>query len=242
MPETIAIIPARSGSERVADKNIKMLAGHPLIAYTIAAAQASGVADRIIVSTDSQGIAEIARTYGAEIPGLRPSEFATSGAHDIGFLRHAMEEWCPGESDQWWAILRPTSPLRSSASIARAHQEFSDSPWADSLRALRGVTEHPSKMWRLDPVTGESTTYLDQGGAFNGPISDQEQLFFQASSLEIVKRGAVLSHGSIAGKRVLGFFLPEAESHDVNVPHDWIVLEHLVSENPGLLPPIGKIT
>jgi CMP-N-acetylneuraminic acid synthetase len=97
-------------------------------------------------------------------------------------------------------------------------------------------------MWRLDPVTGESTTYLDQGGAFNGPISDQEQLFFQASSLEIVKRGAVLSHSSIAGKRVLGFFLPEAESHDVNVPHDWIVLEHLVSENPGLLPPIGKIT
>jgi CMP-N-acetylneuraminic acid synthetase len=97
-------------------------------------------------------------------------------------------------------------------------------------------------MWRLDPVTGESTTYLDQGGAFNGPISDQEQLFFQASSLEIVKRAAALSHGSIAGKRVLGFFLPEAESHDVNVPHDWIVLEHLVRENPGLLPPIGKIT
>ena len=218
MPETIAIIPARSGSERVPDKNIKMLAGHPLIAYTIAAARASGVADRIIVSTDSQDIAEIARTYGAETPGLRPSEFATSGAHDIGFLRHAMEEWGPGKSDQWWAILRPTSPLRSSASVARAHQEFLDNPWADSLRALRGVTEHPSKMWRLDPVTGESTTYLDQGG------------------------GAVLSHGSIAGKRVLRFFLPEAESHDVNVPHDWIVLEHLVRENPGLLPPIGKIT
>ncbi|MDC0991586.1 hypothetical protein OAR17_01210, partial [Pontimonas sp.] len=81
---------------------------------------------------------------------------------------------------------------------------------------------------------------LDQAGAFNGPISDKEELFLQASSLEIVRRGAVTAHNSIAGARVLGFSLPDSESHDINTLHDWIVLETLVSQNPGLLPRLNK--
>jgi len=238
--ETIAIIPARGGSERVPLKNIRELAGHPLIAYTIAAAQQSGVVDRILVSTDSAEIAEVARQYGAEVPGLRPDELATNSAHDICFLRHAMESWIPGENEQLWTILRPTSPLRSAESIREAHRQLGKNAWADSLRAMRAVTEHPSKMWRVDPDSREATTFLDQGGAFNGPIAQQEQLHFQASSLEIVRRGPALEHNSIAGARVLAFSLSEFESHDVNTAHDWIVLEHLVRESPSLLPIIGK--
>ena len=87
MPETIAIIPARAGSQRIPGKNIRPLAGHPLLAYSIAAAQQSGVCDRVIVSTDSAEIAEIATAYGAEVPGMRPAEISGSDAHDVLFLR-----------------------------------------------------------------------------------------------------------------------------------------------------------
>ena len=236
MAETIAIIPARGGSKRVPLKNIKLLRGHPLLAYSIRAAQDSGVCDRILVSTDSPEIAALAEKYGAEAPGLRPQELATDSAHDIGFLLHAMQEWAPGSDDQLWAILRPTSPLRSGESIRHARDNLLANPWADSIRALRPVSEHPGKMWRVDASTGEATTYLDQPGAFNGPTQELESLFFQASSLEIVRRGAAVAHHSIAGERVLALTLPVAETVDVNSEHDWIVLETLIAANPSLLP------
>jgi CMP-N-acetylneuraminic acid synthetase len=236
---TIAIIPARGGSERVPLKNIRLLAGHPLIAYTIHSALTSGVCDRVVVSTDSPEIADIARNYGAEVPGLRPAELAHSSAHDMGFLRHAMETWVAGAEDQLWAILRPTSPLRSAQSISTARDRLQENEWADSLRALKPVSEHPGKMWRIDPATGEATTYLDQPGAFNGPLADLESLHVQASSLEIVRRGAALKNNSIAGARVMAFALPALESLDINTEHDWIVLEHLVKNSPDVLPRIG---
>lgn len=240
MPETIAIIPARAGSERLPGKNVQILDGHPLIAYTITSAIDSGVCDRILVSTDSDVIADVARAYGAEVPDLRPSDLATSDAHDIGFLIHAMTEWVSPAENQLWAILRPTSPLRSADSIRVAREKLLNQSWADSVRAVKPVTEHPAKMWRWNSSTDEITTYLEQGGAFNGPIADKEELYIQASSLEIVRRDAVVAHHSIAGKRVLGFSLPSFESQDVNTPHDWIVLENLVRENPGLLPRVNK--
>jgi CMP-N,N'-diacetyllegionaminic acid synthase len=236
---TIAIIPARSGSQRVPGKNVRPLNGHPLLAYSIYAAASSGVCDRILVSTDSPDIAEIARNYGAEVPGLRPAEISGPKAHDILFLRHAMEEWVPSSTGQLWAILRPTSPLRSGASIRAAHEALLGASWADSVRALKPVTEHPGKMWRVGE-SGEATTYLEQGGAYNGPTQDLEPLFVQASSLEIVRRDAALSHNSIAGSRVLAHFLPEWESLDINSESDWKTLESVVAENPGLLPALKE--
>jgi N-acylneuraminate cytidylyltransferase len=236
---TIAIIPARSGSQRAPGKNIRLLAGHPLLAYSIHAAVASGVCDRVIVSTDSTEIADIATRYGAEVPGLRPAEFSGPGAHDILFLRHAMESWVEGDDDQLWAILRPTSPLRSPDSVREARDVLLANPWADSVRALKPVTEHPGKMWRVGD-TGEATTFLEQGGAYNGPTQDLEKLYVQASSLEIVKRGPALAHNSIAGARVVAHFLPEWESLDVNTESDWRVLESLLADRPELLPALQE--
>lgn len=237
--ETIAIIPARSGSERVPGKNVRLLAGHPLLAYSITAAVTSGVCDRVLVSTDSEGIADIARHYGAEVPGLRPEEFSGPAAHDILFLRHAMDNWVSGSDDQLWAILRPTSPLRSAASIRAARDVLLAHPWADSVRALKPVGEHPGKMWRVGQ-SGEATTYLEQGGAYNGPTQDLEKLYVQASSLEIVRRGPALAHNSIAGARVVAHVLPEWESLDINNETDWRALESLLSETPTLLPTLKE--
>lgn len=239
MSETIAIIPARAGSQRLPGKNVRRLAGHPLLAYSIAAARSSGVSDRVIVSTDSPEIADIAKNYGAEVPGLRPKELSGPDAHDIEFLRHAMEDWVPGHDSQLWVIARPTSPLRSAASIVEARSQLLEAPWADSIRALRKVSEHPGKMWRVQD-SGEATTFLDQAGAYNGPTQNLEPLFVQASSLEIVRRGAALTHQSIAGARVLAFFLPEGEDLDVNTEGDWAIVERLVAEKPQLLPSLEK--
>jgi len=241
VPETVAIIPARAGSQRIPGKNVRMLAGHPLLAYSIAAALQSGVCDRVLVSTDSLEIAKIALDYGAEVPELRPLEMSGPSAHDILFLRHAMDHWVPSTPDQLWVIARPTSPLRSAQSIRAARSALLEAPWADSVRSLRSLNEHPGKMWRVSE-TGEATTYLDQGGAYNGPTQDLEPLFFQASSLEIVRRDAAEKYDSIAGERVLAFFMPPAESLDVNSNSDWELLESVVHSNPESLPQIEKKT
>lgn len=239
MSESVAIIPARAGSKRVPGKNIRLLGGHPLIAYSIVAATESQVFDRVLVSTDSDEIAEIARNYGAEVPGLRPAELAEDSAHDIGFLRQAMEDWVPGSSDQLWGIVRPTSPLRSAMTLRDAHHKLVMATWADSVRSLRPVEEHPGKMWRVDSVTLEASTLLEQPGAFNGPMSQLEQVYIQASSFEIVRREAVLQYDSIAGKRVLAYVMPENESIDINSEADWDALQRAIAANPSLLPDIG---
>ena len=234
MGTNVALIPARAGSKRIPGKNIRLLAGHPLLAYSIAAAQESGVCDRIICSTDSEEFAEIAISYGAEVPGLRAADLSTDGAHDIGFVRHAIEEWLD-DSIEFVTLLRPPNPLRRGPSIARALESLGGTSWADSIRALRPVSEHPGKMWRVDEK-GEATTYLDQGGSYNGPTQDLEKLWVQSSALEIVRKDAVLRHNSISGDRVMALELPGREGLDLNSDLDWLVLETLVSAEPDLLP------
>ena len=115
----LALIPARAGSQRVPRKNIRLLQGHPLLAYTIAAARRAGAFTRVVVSTDSEEIAEIARAYGAEVPWLRPAEFAGSLSRDIEWVTHALDSLVPETLAGAFALLRPTSPLRTPASVCR---------------------------------------------------------------------------------------------------------------------------
>ncbi|HET7045567.1 MAG TPA: acylneuraminate cytidylyltransferase family protein, partial [Gaiellaceae bacterium] len=145
MPSAVALVPARAGSQRVPRKNVLKLAGHPLIAYTIAAARESGIFDAVVCSTDSDEIAEVARRYGAEVPGLRPPELATATSPDIDWVEHVMA----GRDEELFSILRPTSPFRTAATIRRA-QERLLAVDADSIRAVERVKQHPGKMWVLD--------------------------------------------------------------------------------------------
>jgi len=94
-------------------------------------------------------------------------------------------------------------------------------------------------MWRLGP-SGEASTYLDQGGAYNGPTQALEKLWVQASSLEIVWQASLEKYESIAGERVLGFELPGEESRDINTESDWTMMEALVKQIPELLPKMEK--
>jgi CMP-N,N'-diacetyllegionaminic acid synthase len=229
----VALIPARAGSVRVPRKNIAPLAGHPLIAYSIAAARESGLFGAIVVSTDSEEIAAVARRYGAEVPSLRPASMAGATSPDIEWVRHALD----GTDWELFSILRPTSPFRTGATIRRAWERLHAVPGADSLRAVRPVREHPGKMWRLEgelmapllPQTpGEVPTHSRQTAAL-------EPVFVQDSSLEIAWT-RIVAGGEIAGRRVVPFFTEGVEGLSIDYPDELAEAERLARENPSLLP------
>src|SRR5688572_4436530 len=124
-PNFIALIPARGGSKRVSRKNIRFLAGHPLVAYTIAAARQSELFADVIVSTEDEETAVIARHYRASVPFMRPAKFATDTSPDIDWVTHALEFLREGgRTFDCFAILRPSNPFRQAATIRRAWELF----------------------------------------------------------------------------------------------------------------------
>ena len=152
--DVIAIIPARSGSVGVKGKNIVPLGGHPLIAYSIAVAKLMHV-KRILVSTDSEEYATIARRYGAETPFLRPTDISQESSTDFEFMRHAME-WLKqyeGSVPEYWLHLRPTTPLRIPEVLEDALSMIQRYPEATSLRSGHEAPESPFK-WFLKDKSG----------------------------------------------------------------------------------------
>ena len=239
-PRCIALIPARSGSKRAPGKNVRMLGGKPTIAYTILAAQGSGIFNQVIVSTDSEEYMNLATQFGVRETALRPSELASDLSPDIDWVNHALANLIDDvdETDRVF-ILRPTSPLRSSKTIKLANDAFANSIGADSLRALQQVSEHPGKMWRVDGKNLASP-YLNQDG-FQIPTHSRatqslEKLFVQNASLEITSVSSILSSNSIAGNSVLAFSMPEYEGLDVNSEIDFLFLEFLISIGKVRLP------
>ncbi len=144
----IALIPARSGSVRVPDKNIRYLGDHPLIAYTISAAIQSEVFDSVLVSTDSEEYAKIAQYYGANVPFLRPVDIAGPKSPDIEWIEYTLNKLKRrGDDYKYFSILRPTSPFRQVKTIQRAWKVYEEFGLADSLRAVEICSQHPGKMW-----------------------------------------------------------------------------------------------
>ena len=233
MTSLVALIPARAGSKRVPGKNIRRLADHPLIAYTIAAALESCVFDAVIVSTDSEDYADIARHYGAEVPFLRPVEFAGSLSPDIEWVEHALitlEEL--GRSYDGFSILRPTSPFRQAETIQRAWLQFSKEPGVDSLRAVELCKQHPGKMWVVEDK--KMTPLLPSAPGKQPMHSSQYQalpkIYVQNASLEMAWTRVVHDSRTIAGEVVMPFFTEGYEGFDINDPNDWRDAEYLLAD------------
>lgn len=239
-PRIVALIPARAGSKRLAAKNIRSLAGHPLLAYTIAAARESGIFGAIVTSTESPEIGDIARTYGSEVPFLRPPEMAGDLSPDIEWLRYTLEHLRDsGREFEAFALLRPTSPFRRAETIRRAWDKFLASPGADSLRAVEPCKQHPGKMWVLEKG-GRMRPFLDDGGANPPWHSSANQslppVLAQNASLEIGWTRVVLQEGTIAGKILIPFLTQDYEGFDINRAEDWILAEALVEKGLTALP------
>lgn len=240
-----ALIPARSGSKRIRNKNVKLLGGHPLLAYTIRAAIDSGVFARVIVSTDSSEIADIAKKYGAEIPFLRPAKFAGNHSPDIEWVRHLLVElFKKGKGADCFSILRPTSPFRQPKTIRRAWRQFLSNDKIDSLRAVELCRQHPAKMWRIDLTTKRMKPLLVNPARHEVPWHSMQyqslpEIYAQNASLEIAWCRTALEKGTIAGDDIMPFFTDGYDGFDINRPEDWIIAEHLIKENPNILPKIS---
>jgi len=239
--KAVALIPARAGSVRVPHKNIRPLAGHPLIAYTIAAARASGVFDAVMVSTDNEDYAAIARHYGAEVPFLRDPEMASSTSADIDWVMNVLGRLqADGRDYAAYSILRPTSPFRKAETIRRAWKAFIEAEGADSLRAVEPVEQHPGKMW---VIRGERMTPLMPLTPPDAPWHSQQKptlpaVYVQNASLEIAWTAMTLATRSIAGHTLVPFLTEGDEGVDINGPQDWFWVEHLMQTGEAKLPPV----
>jgi CMP-N,N'-diacetyllegionaminic acid synthase len=235
----VALIPARSGSKRVTGKNVRLLGGHPMLAYTIAAARESGVFESVIVSTESEDIAAIARRYGAEVPFLRPAEFAGDTSPDIEWLDYTLAEL--GQRGRTWdcfSLLRPTSPFRTAETIRRAWSLFTSQEGVDSLRAVEKCAQHPGKMWI---VRGDRMVPLLPFGPetqpwHSTPYQALPPVYVQNASLEIAWTRVVRERRSIAGDVLVPFLTEGYEGFDINDAFDWIVAERLLADGLAGLP------
>ena len=241
-PSCIGLIPARAGSKRVANKNVRVLGAHPLLAYSIAGALDSGVFAQVLVSTDSPEIAELARRYGAQVPFLRPAELAGDKSPDIEWVQFTLRELAArGQRYELFSILRPTSPFRQAGTIQRAFAQFTADGSADSLRAVEKCGQHPAKMWVIDGARMRPVMVNpDRSGTpwHSTPYQALPPIYVQNASLEIARCHAPLQHGTIAGDAIMPFLTEGMEGFDINTPEDWLLAEHYVRGEPGLLPAV----
>jgi N-acylneuraminate cytidylyltransferase len=241
-PKSVALIPARSGSKRVPNKNIRPLGGHPMLAYTVRAALDSGVFDSVICATDSELYADVACHYGAEVPFMRSAEISGDKSPDIEWVVWMLNKLGEsGRSFEIFSILRPTSPFRLAETIQRAWGMFSEDPRADSLRAIEKCKQHPGKMWvvrgnRMSPVmpftNGTTPWHSSQYAAL-------PEIYAQDASLEIAWSRVALEQNSIAGEAIIPFISQGLEGFDINEPEDWWMAEYLLSIQSAALPAIS---
>jgi CMP-N,N'-diacetyllegionaminic acid synthase len=242
-PSAIALIPARSGSKRVPHKNIARLNGHPLIAYTISTARQSGVFDAVVVSTDSEEYAAVARHYGAEVPFLRPATMSGDISPDIEWVQHALQTLAAlGRTYEAFSLLRPTSPCRKPETIRRAWAQFVAEAGVDSLRAVEKCEQHPGKMWivrgmRMHPLLpmGPETVPYHSTQYAGLPL-----VYVQNASLEIAWTRVALEMNSIAGEVLTPFLTIGDEGFDVNRPDDWRLLEAALARGDASLPNVRE--
>jgi N-acylneuraminate cytidylyltransferase len=241
-PYAVAFVPARAGSERVPQKNVRPLAGHPLLAYAIATALQNEVFARVVVSTDSAEIADIARWYGGDVPFLRPAEYATSTSPDIEWLSFTLEGL--GEPYELFAIVRATNPFRGPDVVRRGLKQLLATPEADSLRAVELVKQHPGKMWTLAEDGRTMTPLLDQSHLDVAWHAGQYQalppVYSQNSALEIAWVRVVSETGTREGRVVAPFFTEGHEGFNLDDEEDWERAERLVESGAGVLPAVGR--
>jgi CMP-N,N'-diacetyllegionaminic acid synthase len=240
MPSVLALIPARSGSERVPGKNVRPLAGHPLVAYAIATAREAGIFERVVCSTDSTEIADVARRYGADVPFLRPREYATATSPDIEWITYTLER-LEGHYDLF-AIVRATNPFRGPDVFQRGLEQLLATPEADSIRAVERVKQHPGKMWIVEGRT--MRPLLDQSHLdvawHAGQYQALPEVYVQNSALEIAWSRVVFATGTREGHTVAPFFTTGHEGFNVDDEEDWERARALVKTGVASLPHVER--
>lgn len=211
-PEILALVPARGGSKSIPRKNLVPVGGKPLIAYSIEQARASRFVSRTVVSTDDPEIAAVARTYGAEVPFLRPVEYAEDMSPDIDVFRHALN-WLAdheGYHPDLVVHLRPTGPVRRVEMIDQAIALMLEHPDADALRSVSIPVQTPYKMWRIEG--GHLRPLLTLNGVaepYSMPRQKLPEVWWQNGYVDIVRPHTILELGVMCGDKILPFVMDE---------------------------------
>ena len=207
MDKILAIIPARSGSKSVKHKNIRLMNGKPMIAYSIEHALQSQYINRIIVSTDSQEYAEIARQFGAETPFIRPEIYATDTALDIDVFRHALsfleetENYIPDIIVQ----LRPTYPIRNIEDLDKMISIILQDRSIDSVRSMAPASEVAHKMWYQNEDGTVRPILTDIPEAYNMPRQSLPRILYQNANVDVIRTEVITKENSMSGKKIVGY-------------------------------------
>jgi CMP-N,N'-diacetyllegionaminic acid synthase len=236
MNETVAIIPARSGSKGLTDKNVRLLAGKPLLAYSIRAAKLTANIDRVIVSTDSHAYAGIAEQYGAEIPFLRPAAISGDRSTDYEFIRHAIDWFRDNEGfwPRYLVHLRPTTPLRDPQQMAEAIELIKANTSATALRSAHEMSETAYKTMEIEDGCLKSVyTGVFDLDAANRPRQMFPKTYQPNGYVDVIVSSFVMESQKLHGNRVLAYVSPftvEVDNQD-----DFELLEYKISKKPSLV-------
>ena len=226
-----AIIPARGGSKSVPKKNIKLLKGFPLIAYSIAAAKLSKKIDRVIVSTDSPEISEIALKYGAEVPFMRPEEYAQDKSPDFDFIKHSIDWFENHEIEQpdLFVHLRPTTPLRDPVLIDKAIESLITNNNTTALRSVHEQSQPPQKMFGIENgfLTG-LFPHETRPEYYNLPRQAFPKIYNPNGYVDIIKTEYVKQHNMLHGPRIIGFVTPF--TIEIDNAEDFSYLEYIIDK------------
>jgi CMP-N,N'-diacetyllegionaminic acid synthase len=219
----LALIPARGGSKGIPRKNVRLLAGKPLIAWTIEAARACAELERVVVSTDDAEIASVAREHGAEIPFMRPEALATDSASSLPVVLHALDH-LPGIDAV--LLLQPTSPLRTAADIA-AVLSLAASTGAPSVMSVAPAPCHPDWMYRM---SGGRQLERLMPGRRALRRQDLEPVYVPNGAIYFNRVDWLRETGDFVGPGTIGFEMPAERSIDLDGPLDWALTELLLAE------------
>lgn len=231
--EVLAIIPARGGSKGIPRKNIKDFAGYPLIAYSIVAALQSKLVTRVVVSTDDNEIAAVARQWGAEVPFMRPAEYAQDNTLDYPVIRHALDwlEENEGYHPEVVVQLRPTSPVRPKKCLDDAVNLLLEHPEADCVRGVVSAAQNPFKMWTIDSQSGQMKSLLTVEGLkepYNAPRQILPETFWQTGHIDAIRTRTIIEKCSLTGNVIYPLQIDPRFTVDIDVPSDWKFSERLV--------------
>ena len=228
--ETLAIIPARGGSKGLPGKNIRPLAGVPMIGHTIRAAQEARAVDRVLVSTDDEEIASVAREFGAEVPFLRPPELSGDKASGVDVCLHALSYAQSEMSCQprLVVLLQPTSPMRNAEDIDAAIQLLAESQ-ADSVVSVKPVTEYPQWMKKMDGEHRISSLFEEMD--ITSARQDLEKSYLLNGAIYLSRASSLSKHGSFYGGDTRGYLMPEERSIDIDTLNDFLMAEALMTQS-----------
>ncbi len=224
MSGVLALIPARAGSKGLPGKNIRLLHGRPLLAYAADAARASGVIDRILLSTDSEQIAEVGRAVGIDVPFLRPAELAQDDTAMLPVIDHAVAAL---EASGWpveiVVLLQPTSPLRTPAHV-RQSVELLRSTSADSVVSVVELPRHLSPDYVMRVDGGRLVPFLPDGLRVTRR-QDARIAYVRDGTVYTFWRRTLRDKKSLYGDDCRPMVVPAVESLTIDGPEDWVEAE-----------------